>query len=120
MFAFVIYDITKQQFFGARDRLGQKPFYYYLNGKEFEFSSQISSIQLFNENRLTISSNSIQKYLSWGTIPDTNSIFNEIKKLQAGHYFTYNLNTGEFKNEEYWDIDYLGKNNPGLATSTIL
>ena len=110
MFAFVIYDITKQQFFGARDRLGQKPFYYYLNGKEFEFSSQISSIQLFNENRLTISSNSIQKYLSWGTIPDTNSIFNEIKKLQAGHYFTYNLNTGEFKNEEYWDIDYLGKN----------
>ncbi|GAA4937540.1 asparagine synthase (glutamine-hydrolyzing) [Algibacter agarivorans] len=109
MFAFVIYDIRKQQFFGARDRLGQKPFYYYLNGKEFEFSSQISSIQLFNEKRLTISTNAIREYLSWGTIPDPNSIFNEIKKLQAGHYFTYDLNTGKFKNEEYWDIDYLGK-----------
>ena len=31
MFAFVIYDEKKQLFFGARDRLGQKPFYYYHN-----------------------------------------------------------------------------------------
>ncbi|WJJ95493.1 asparagine synthase (glutamine-hydrolyzing) [Algibacter luteus] len=110
MFAFVIYDVEKQLFFGARDRLGQKPFYYYLKGKEFEFSSQISSIQLFNNQRLTISRNAIQKYLAWGTIPDTSSIFNEVKKLPAGHYFTYNLNTGEFKNKAYWDVDYQGNN----------
>ncbi|WP_298499359.1 asparagine synthase (glutamine-hydrolyzing) [uncultured Algibacter sp.] len=110
MFAFVIYDINEQQFFGARDRLGQKPFYYYLNGKEFEFSSQISSIQLFNEKRLTISTNAIHDYLSWGAVPDPNSIFNEVKKLRAGHYFTYNLETGKFIEEEYWDIDYKDKN----------
>lgn len=109
MFAFVIYDVEQHQFFGARDRLGQKPFYYYLNGKDFEFSSQISSIQLYN-NRLTISKRAIQKYLSWGTIPDTDSIFNEIKKLSAGHSFTYDLDTGKFKDEQYWDLDYLGKN----------
>jgi asparagine synthase (glutamine-hydrolysing) len=35
MFAFVIYDQIKNIFFGARDRLGQKPFYYYHNGKDF-------------------------------------------------------------------------------------
>lgn len=109
MFAFVIYDISKQQFYGARDRLGQKPFYYYINGKDFEFSSQISSIQLYNNQRLTISRKAIHKYLSWGTIPDNTSIFNEVEKLAAGHFFTYNLNTGEFKNKEYWDIDYLGE-----------
>ncbi len=109
MFAFVIYDVDNQKFFGARDRLGQKPFYYYLNGMDFEFSSQISSIQLFNEDKLTISTESIHKYLSWGTIPDTSSIFNEIKKLQAGHFFTFDLLSGEFDNEAYWDIDYMGK-----------
>ena len=62
MFAFVIYDVKKQLFFGARDRLGQKPFYYYHNGRDFEFSSQISSIQLHNDN-LTISSKSINYFL---------------------------------------------------------
>ena len=41
MFAFVIYDVKQQQFFGARDRLGQKPFYYYINGKILYVNYQI-------------------------------------------------------------------------------
>lgn len=108
MFAFVIYDEIKQSFFGARDRLGQKPFYYYHNGTDFEFSSQLSSIQMYNDN-LSISKDAIGYYLSWGNIPDPMSIFNEIKKLKAGHLFTFNLNSGELNIKEYWDIDYHGK-----------
>lgn len=105
MFSFVIYDERKQLFFGARDRLGQKPFYYYHNGKSFEFASQISSIQTHMRD-LTISEKAIAYYLSWGNIPDPQSIFNEIKKLKAGHKFTFNLATGQFNSEPYWDIDY--------------
>lgn len=105
MFAFVIYDEKKQRFFGARDRLGQKPFYYYHNGTNFEFSSQISSIQLHMVN-LTISERAISYYLAWGNIPDPQSIFNQVKKLRAGHQFTFDLNTGAFESQPYWDIDY--------------
>jgi asparagine synthase (glutamine-hydrolysing) len=105
MFAFVIYDEQKQLFFGARDRLGKKPFYYYHNGKSFEFASQISSIQMHMDD-LTISEKAIAYYLAWGNIPDPQSIFNEIKKLKAGHKFTFDLNSGQFKSEPYWDIDY--------------
>ena len=108
MFAFVIYDEKKQQFFGARDRLGKKPFYYYHNGKDFEFASQISSIQLFN-NQLTTSEKAIAYYMAWGTIPDPQTIFNEVQKLLPGHFFTLDLSTGSFKSEYYWDIDYHGK-----------
>ncbi|MFT7051068.1 MAG: asparagine synthase (glutamine-hydrolyzing) [Psychroserpens sp.] len=109
MFAFVIYDEIKQCFFGARDRLGQKPFYYYHNGTDFEFSSQISSIQMYNDN-LTISKDAIGYYLTWGNVPDPMSIFNEIKKLKAGHSFNFNINTGDINIKQYWDIDYHGKN----------
>ena len=63
MFAFVIYDEKNQRLFGARDRLGQKPFYYYFDGKDFEFASQISSIQMYNEN-LSISSQAISYYFA--------------------------------------------------------
>lgn len=109
MFGFVIYDENKQILFGARDRLGQKPFYYYHNGKQFEFSSQISSIQL-HHNNLTISEKAISYYLVWGNIPDPQSIFNEIKKLKAGHTFTFDLTSGDFKDRQYWDIDYTNRN----------
>ncbi|WP_116772110.1 asparagine synthase (glutamine-hydrolyzing) [Maribacter litoralis] len=105
MFAFVIYDIKKQLLFGAKDRLGQKPFYYQLSEKGFEFASQISSIQLFN-NELSISQKSIEQYLAWNSIPHPNSIFNEVKKLDDGHAFTYKLHTKEFNDWAYWDIAF--------------
>ncbi|CAM3345925.1 asparagine synthase (glutamine-hydrolyzing) [Zobellia roscoffensis] len=104
MFAFVIYDANKNILYGAKDRLGQKPFYYYLNGNQFEFASQISSIKLFNNN-LSISEKSIQEYLTWNSIPSPNSIFNEVKKLEDGHWFIYNLANSDFKTHQYWDID---------------
>ena len=105
MFAFVIYDESQKQLFGARDRLGKKPFYYYHNGKKFEFSSQISSIQLYHKD-LSISEKSIGYYMAWGNIPDPYSIFNEVKKLLPGHTFTFELESGIFKSKQYWDIDY--------------
>lgn len=108
MFAFVIYDEKKNILFGARDRLGKKPFYYYHNGKGFEFASQLSSIQLYNTN-ISISSKAITYYLAWGAIPGPQSIFNEIKKLPAGNSFTFELATGKFETKTYWNIDYNGK-----------
>jgi asparagine synthase (glutamine-hydrolysing) len=109
MFAFVIYDERTNEFFGARDRLGQKPFYYYLDDNNFEFASQLSSIQIHN-NKLTVSSNSISYYLAWGNIPDPYSIFNEVKKLKAGFTFTYNLQSKEFTENCYWDISITPQN----------
>jgi asparagine synthase (glutamine-hydrolysing) len=44
MFAFVIYDITTKEIFGARDRYGIKPFYYYMDNERFIFASEIKSI----------------------------------------------------------------------------
>lgn len=109
MFSFVIYDKKKHQFFGARDRLGQKPFYYYHNGRDFEFASQLSSIQLHNTN-LSISENAINSYITWETIPDPLSIFNEIHKLLPGNAFVFDLQSGKLEIKQYWDIDYEGKN----------
>lgn len=103
MFAFVIFDHEKNILFGARDRLGQKPFYYYHNGKNFEFASQISQIELHHK-ALSISYKSILEYLKWGAIPEDGSIYNEVKKIRPGHSFVYALDTGRFEEKKYWDI----------------
>src|SRR5581483_5395149 len=44
MFAFAIWDDRQKVLFGARDRLGIKPFYYYTDREQFAFASEIKSL----------------------------------------------------------------------------
>jgi asparagine synthase (glutamine-hydrolysing) len=104
MFAFVIYDDHKKKLFGARDRLGKKPFYYYLTDDGFEFASQPSAISL--GKNLTVNNTAIEAYLHLNCIPDSLCIYNGIKKLKAGHYFTYCIKSAIMTIKCYWDIDY--------------
>ncbi|RZK14895.1 MAG: asparagine synthase (glutamine-hydrolyzing) [Flavobacterium sp.] len=103
MFAFVIHDGKEHKLFGARDRLGKKPLYYYSSANGFEFASQPSQINL--DKNLGISEEAINAYLHQSYITDQYCIFKNIDKLKAGHYFTYCLNSNRFQNTKYWDID---------------
>lgn len=103
MFAFVIYDPKLNQLFGARDRLGKKPFYYALNSSGFEFASQPAQIAIGRS--LTFDEQAINQYFIWGYVPEPRCAWNEIKKLPAGCMFTYDLNTRRIEEKKYWDLD---------------
>jgi len=103
MFAFVIYDSNKKILFGARDRLGQKPFYYLNDGSSFEFSSQISSITIGRKD-ISISKEVLRQYLLWSYIPEPDSIFNGIKKLLPGNQFVYSMVSKQMEVSKYWEI----------------
>ncbi|MEN0052970.1 MAG: asparagine synthase (glutamine-hydrolyzing) [Mucilaginibacter sp.] len=105
MFAFVIYDTKEQMFFGARDRLGKKPFYYAHKGRDFEFASQ--GVQITVGQQTNIDQQAIQEYFIWGYVPEPRSAWQEIKKLPAGHSFKLNLITGQFKTEKFWEIGHV-------------
>lgn len=104
MFAFVIHDLVQKKLFGARDRLGKKPLYYYRGKEGFEFASQPSQIKL--DKNLSIDDDAIGAYLHWSYIPDQYCIYKGIEKLMAGYSFVYHLQTGVFNKQQYWDIDH--------------
>lgn len=108
MFAFVIYDCVNKILFGARDRLGKKPLYYFHKGNSFEFASQPSQIKICQ--KLTLDSQAVSDYFIWGYVPEPRSIWQEVKQLPAGHHFTYHLNSGSLIVEKYWDLDYHREN----------
>jgi len=108
MFAFVIYDTKEQTLFGARDRLGKKPFYYYLQEDGFEFASQPSQIKI--GNHLQVNQQAIASYLNWNYVPDELCIYEGIKKLKAGHCFLYEIDSSTLKVERYWDVDFFWEN----------
>lgn len=103
MFAFVIYDRRKNIMVGARDRLGKKPFYFWHEGRNFEFASQPKVIKYAND--FHIDATARQFYLLQGVIPDPYSPFEEVKKLRAGECFTFNLASGKLDIQTYWDVD---------------
>lgn len=102
MFSFVIYDESKNILFGARDRLGKKPFYYLLDNDKFEFASSLSSIEF--GNNFELDNEALIKYLYWNYIPEPHTPYQNVYKLPAAHSFTFNIITKEFIKFKYWDI----------------
>lgn len=102
MFAFVIYDDKSRSLFGARDRLGKKPFYYRYAGKDFEFASQPAA--LAHNKFLTVDPDAIRKFFIWGYIPEPASAWCEIKKLPAGYSFQYDIDDCTLKIKQYWEL----------------
>ena len=103
MFAFVIYDSLSNSLFGARDRIGKKPFYYRHAANEFEFASQPAA--LARDKNLTPDINAIHRYFVWGYVPEPYSAWREIKKIPAGHLFRYNIDKDVLTIKQYWDVD---------------
>jgi asparagine synthase (glutamine-hydrolysing) len=107
MFSFVVYDPNKQRLFMARDRMGEKPFYYYLSNKLFAFASEIKALLILPEiqSTLEIDPYAVSDYLSLGYILTPKTIYKNILKLPAGHWATYNIREKKFAVEKYWKLE---------------
>jgi asparagine synthase (glutamine-hydrolysing) len=104
MFTIVIYDKETEQLHIYRDRMGIKPFYYYLDNENFVFSSELKSIKtLRDEFKLTLNKQAISGFLHLGYVPEPLSLFNEVMRFPAGHYGT--LNNGKLELKPYWRIE---------------
>jgi len=107
MFAFVIWDNKEQVLFAARDRLGQKPFYYYYNKSGITFSSELYSLLACDIVPKEISWESIQLYFKYGYIPPPYTSYKNISKLEAGYQLIYK--NGNFNKSCYWKNEVLRK-----------
>lgn len=104
MFAFVIWDQSKKQLFGARDIFGIKPFYYYKKDGQFLFGSEIKSFLDHPCFEKELDEALIPEYLSYEYIPDERTIFKNVWKLPGAHCFTYK--DGQLKVDRYYRIKY--------------
>lgn len=105
MFAFIIYHKKKNEFFIARDRLGQKPLVYSQNEKGFFCASEIQTILRCPGVSKKLNKKSIPLYLGLQYIPSPDTGFDDIKKLKPAH--TMRVRDGEVVNKnQYWNYNY--------------
>jgi asparagine synthase (glutamine-hydrolysing) len=102
MFAFTIWDKHLRKLYAARDRFGEKPFYYNWDGKSFTFASRPTPIfTLKSDISKDYDEQSLRYFLESGYVPAPYSIHREIKKLEPSKYLEVD-ETG-LKIESYWN-----------------
>src|SRR5690606_26123519 len=86
MFAFALWDARNERLMLARDRVGQKPLYYYHDEERFLFGSELKALLADPEMERDVDLASLEDYLTFGVVPGERSIFRGIQKLPAAHY----------------------------------
>jgi len=107
MFAFAIWDKLKKKLFIARDHLGQKPLFFYNNGSQFVFASEVKAILASELVNKEIDKDGLWHYVSLRFMPEQYSLFKNIKKLQSGSWLSFENNKVAIK--KYWNLDFTDK-----------
>ncbi|NOI82323.1 asparagine synthase (glutamine-hydrolyzing) [Vibrio tubiashii] len=103
MFAFAVWDRKDSTLILARDKFGEKPLYYYHERGTFVFASELTSIEVLDDVKLTIDRNAVCRQLQCSYIPAPLTIYKEARKLPPGNMITVKLGD-EMKVKPYWTL----------------
>ncbi len=103
MFAIALLDLRRRTLLLVRDRMGLKPLVYYHEGEEFAFGSTVRSVLPYvPASRRAFSPLGIDAYLAHRYVPAPRTIFEHIRRLENGHYLSFDLTSGKLSKERHW------------------
>ncbi|EST12900.1 asparagine synthase (glutamine-hydrolyzing) [Sporolactobacillus laevolacticus] len=103
IFAFAIWDAEKETLFGARDRLGVKPFFYSESGGRLLFGSELKAILAHPDVRPEINREGLYEVFGLGpSRTPGHGVYLGIHDLRPAHAFTYTKDG--LKIWRYWNV----------------
>ena len=102
MFALCLLDRPGNKLLLARDRMGEKPLYYYSGDGLFAFASEPHALFEHPEVALNLDNEGLQKLFAYGYSPGKSTVFKDVWKLHPGEAMTYDLASGSMKLERYF------------------
>ncbi|TYK65764.1 asparagine synthase (glutamine-hydrolyzing) [Colwellia echini] len=108
-FAFALWDKAKQELFIARDRMGKKPLYYYFDNENIFFASELKALLVLPNIPKKIRDDAVYDFFAYQYIPDPKTIFENVYKLEPGHFITFN--SKGLNKKEYWDVSFAQTSN---------
>ena len=109
MFAFAIWDEKDEKLFAARDRFGEKPFYYYEDESNFIFASEMKALWAIGVDK-NIDNKMLLNYITLGhlqnCIDKEQTFFEAIYSLPPAHYLSYEPKANQLsKITRYWNLN---------------
>ena len=104
MFAIALYDKTQKKFFLARDGMGKKPLYYGIFEGTLLFGSELKALMAHPRFKKELDIASVNKYFQFEYVPSPHTMFQNVFKLEPGHYATYDGKT--LSKTKFWDVSF--------------
>ncbi|HEY8176702.1 MAG TPA: asparagine synthase (glutamine-hydrolyzing) [Gemmatimonadaceae bacterium] len=105
MFAVALFDRTERRLLLVRDRMGVKPLYWYWDGKNLLFGSEIKALLASGLMRAELDPRGVWDYLTCRFVPGPGSMWRGVQKLPPGHFLSLREG-GAPEVVRYWDIPY--------------
>src|SRR5690606_21788570 len=120
MFAFGLWDRRERCLTLARDRIGEKPLYYSMQGGRLAFGSELKAIRRCPGPPLEIDRGALALYFRHHYIPAPHTIFTGVRKVMPGTFITVSRDgTGDgalhARESTYWsaaEVAVRGAQNP--------
>ena len=113
MFAFAIWDGKQRELFAARDRFGEKPFFYFSGPGQFVFASEMKALWAAGIER-KVNLKLLFNYLTIGYVDNPNipgeTFFENINKLPAASHLKFSMANFEYSIFNYWDLEIENEN----------
>ncbi len=105
MWSFAILDLKKQIIFGARDRTGVKPLYYYRSNDLFCFASETKALLTLPFVDKSIDTQACASYFILDRIDyKGQTLFSSITELPPSSYFIIDLQSKKIQIEKYYQL----------------
>jgi len=101
MFAIAIYDIADEKLFLFRDRIGEKPLYYYHRNGVFAFASELKALAGLPVDKGGLNNNALYYYLNLGYVPEPYTIWNNVSKFPKASFGVFK--EGQLAVTKYWE-----------------
>ncbi len=107
MFALAVLDLRTRRVLLARDRFGEKPLYYSMQGGSLMFASELKALAQLPELDRSVCEDALIDYLNHGWVPAPRSIYRQVRKLRAAERVTVPLDALEkTRSDIYWSPSY--------------
>ncbi|HTM92676.1 MAG TPA: asparagine synthase (glutamine-hydrolyzing) [Flavisolibacter sp.] len=107
MFAFAIWDEKEKKLFAARDRFGEKPFFFFFDEKQLAFASEMKSLWSMGVSK-EVNPAMLYNFLTIGYTSNPSdpqeTFFRNIYKLPAASFLVYSLTDHQLQTEKYWQV----------------
>ncbi len=105
MFALALWDRADRKLVLARDRMGEKPLYYGLQGKTLLFGSELKALRQHPAWQGGINRDALALFLRHNYVPGPYSIYDNVHKLPPAHYLEIGVDDAALPEPvAYWDI----------------
>ena len=108
MFSVAVWDRKDRRLLLARDRVGEKPLYIYLQNEEIIFASELKAIYLSPSFKAELNDDAVSEFLHYGFLASGNSIHKNVIKLMPGEIAVFSSPSRPPEISKYWSLEPQG------------